>query len=322
MTRCRTKLKVVFAIGLLAGLLQPAFAKTWHLQEDAGWQDVSQSPDSQYLLAVSQVKQLIHQGRPDRLREQYEQLKQQFPEIAGNDLDAFIQADLLFACGHIVKAVRAYDQFLDRFPDSQLYHAALDRQFTIATAFLAGRKKRVLKLFRIKGYAEGVKIMQRISDRAGDDPISLKAAVSVAQNYEKRKKFNQAYQQWSQIASRWPVGQTAQNALLAMARCNHAAYMGPRHDSSPLISARSYYQQFKARYPQKANHINVSEKLKQINEQLAYKQFSIAQYYQKTGSNQAANFYYQMVIDNWPQTAAAQSAKEKMEHQALWKKPK
>jgi outer membrane protein assembly factor BamD (BamD/ComL family) len=50
--------------------------------------------------------------------------------------------------------------------------------------------------------------------------------------------------------------------------------------------------------------------LNQINEQLAYKQFSIGRYYQKTGNKQAANFYYRMVIDNWPESTAAKMTNE------------
>jgi outer membrane protein assembly factor BamD (BamD/ComL family) len=40
------------------------------------------------------------------------------------------------------------------------------------------------------------------------------------------------------------------------------------------------------------------------------KQLKIAQYYQKIGSQLSANLYYQMVVDDWPQTVAAKRAKE------------
>jgi outer membrane protein assembly factor BamD (BamD/ComL family) len=53
--------------------------------------------------------------------------------------------------------------------------------------------------------------------------------------------------------------------------------------------------------------------LKQIDEQLAYKEFATGRYYQKTGDRQSANLYYQMVVDNWPDSAAADKAKEAMQ---------
>ena len=43
---------------------------------------------------------------------------------------------------------------------------------------------------------------------------------------------------------------------------------------------------------------------------MAYKQFTIGQYYQKTGNKRSANLYFDMVINDWPGTKAAQMAKD------------
>ena len=305
-------------------------AKTWRLESADGgpnWKLVSTQKQDKYLLAVAQIKRLVNTGQTEDVRKALDRLKKDFPEIAGPDLDAFIKAEMLFSNGEFTKAVRNYDKFLAEYPESQLYEAALDRQFAIATAFLAGQKKPVLKVFKMKGYAEGAKIMERISDRAGEAPIAVKAAVAVAKSLERRGKFNEAYHKWSQISSRWPTGQIGKDALLSMARCKHAAYKGPKYDASDLISAKSYYENFKLRYPKDAEEFDIEGKLKQINEQLAYKQFSVGRYYQKTDNEQSANLYYQMVMDNWPESTAAKMAKTTMDDkkspgkkEKIWKK--
>lgn len=251
-----------------------------------------------------------HQDLPSPSEERGK-LKKGFAATTGADLDAFIEAERFFVEGKLAKAARGYDKFLAEFPESELYEAALERQFAIATAFLDGKKKKVLGLFKIKGYAEGEKIMERINDRAGDAPIAVEAAVAVAQSLQKREKFTEAYHQWSQISSRWPTGQIGKDALLAMAQCKHAAYRGAKYDVSNLISAKSYYENFKLRYPEDAERIDVDGKLKQINEQLAWKQLGIGRYYQKIGNTQSANFYYQMVVDNWPKSMAAEKVRGK-----------
>lgn len=290
-------------VALSAGII--VSAETWHLEKGDDLKAVSAQGQDKYLLAVAQIKKLVNTGQTKAVKEAVEQLKKDFPEIAGPDLDAFIKAELLFSKGKFVKAVRSYDKFLTQYPESELYQAALDREFAIATAFLAGRKRPILKIFRIRGYAEGQKIMERIIDRAGDAPLGEKAALTIVESLEKRKKFDKAYQKWSEISSKWPDGQMGRDALLGMARCKHAAYRGPKYNASNLISAKSYYENFKSRYPKYAEEINVDGKLKQINEQIAYKQFGIAKYYERTKNKQSANFYYQMVADNWPGSTAA-----------------
>ena len=310
MFKNKTRFVIVSAAILLLSASSIFSAETWHLGQDGDWKAMSAKSKDKYLLAVAQIKKLVNMGQTEAVGQAIDKLKNEFPEIAGPDLDAFIEAEILFCEGEFTRAVRGYDKLLAEYPGSELYEAVLDREFAIATAFLAGQKRPILKVFKIRGYATGVKIMERISDRAGNAPIGKKAAVAVAQSYERRGKFNEAYHKWSEVSSRWPRDQIGKDALLGMARSKHAAYRGPRYDASSLISAKSYYENFKLQYPDDAREIDVEARLKQINEQLAYKQFNTGKYYQKTGDKQSANFYYQMVVDNWPQSTAAKMARE------------
>jgi outer membrane protein assembly factor BamD (BamD/ComL family) len=54
--------------------------------------------------------------------------------------------------------------------------------------------------------------------------------------------------------------------------------------------------------------------LNEITEQLAYKEYATGQYYQRTGNIQSANLYYNMVVTNWPESAAAKGAKNMLSY--------
>jgi len=312
MVKFRIQIVITLAAVVMLSACLPLSADTWRLEQGRDWKPVQPEGKDKYLLAVAEIKKLVNTGKTEAVTKALNKLKKEFPEIAGPDLDAFMEAEMLFSKGSFVKAVNSYDNFLVEFPESRFFDVVLDRQFAIATAYLAGQKRRVLKVFKLKGYEQGERIMDRITDRAGEAPIGKKAAIAVAKSYEKRGKFDEAYLEWSQISSRWPTGQMAKNALLGMARCKHAAYKGPKYDSSDLISAKSYYENFKLRYPKDAEKFGVDKILRQIDRQLAYKQFSIGRHYQKIGNKQSANFYYQMVIDNWPNSTAAKQARKMM----------
>jgi TolA-binding protein len=309
----KDKMRFIMAAAVtLLWALPMAPAETWHLEGGQNWQAVSDKDKDKYLLAVAEIKKLVSMGQSEAVRNALVKLKKDFPEIAGADLDAFLKAEVLLSEGKFSKASRCYDKFLAEYPESELYEAALDRQFGIGTAFLTGQKRSVLGIFRMKGYATGEKIMEKISDRAGNAPVGITAAVAIAESLEKRGKFEEAYHKWSEISSRWPSGKIGKDALLAMARCKHAAYKGPKYDASNLISAKSYYENFILRYPDAASEIGIDKKPKQINEQLADKQLNIGKYYERTGNKEAANLYYQMVVDNWPESAAAKAARKAM----------
>ena len=307
----------ILAILIAASLALPAgrvalCAETLRLDEQGQWQKAADSNDEQYLLRVAEIKKLVDAGQPGKVQKAAKQLKKDFPGVAGKDFDSFIEAEVLLAKGKLTKAVRQYDKFLDDYPASGLKDAALNRQFEVATEFLAGRKKTILMVFRVSAFDDGVKIMEKISDRTGTADIAKNALLAVAHSYEKRKQYNEAYLKWSEISTRWPTGEIARDALLSMARTKYAAYRGSVYDGSSLISAKTYYENFRLRYPEEAKKLQVDDILLRIGEQLAEKNLRIAKYYERTGSAGPANMYYQMVVDDWPNTKAAETAKEKI----------
>ncbi len=316
MSGYQNPLKCVFALTFILASSSVSIAETWHLEQGKIWEPLDNQTQDKLLLEAAKIKDSLNKGEVRKVRDAWNKIKGDFPEIKGDGLDAFIKAEILFAEDKFIKAVNSYDKFLSQFPESKLYQVALDREFAIANAFLAGRKLKILKLFKIKGYAQGEKIMDKIIDYAPDMPIAKKAAVAVAESYEKRKKFENAYQRWSEVYSKWSAGKTGQIALLKMARCKYAAYGGPRYDASDLISAKTYYENFKLKYPQNAQKIGIPEKIKNINELLAEKKFKIADFYERTGNTLAANLYYRMIVDEdkWSETTAAKLACEKLEN--------
>jgi outer membrane protein assembly factor BamD (BamD/ComL family) len=302
---------MLVAVLVLSSEVGLVWADTWRLDKNEGWKAVSTKDKDKYLLLAARTEKLINTGQADALRNEWNKLKKEFAEIKEQDLNTFIQAEIFFCERKYSKAIRSYDKFLDKnYDDSALYQAALERQFSVAKAFLDGRKIRVLGIFKKKAYAEGIKIMDRITERAGDRPIAAQAAIEAAKHYEKRKRFAEAHLKWSEVSWQRQTGQIAKDALLGMARCKHAAYKGPNYNAANLKSAKTYYQDFELRYPEDARELGIGKIVKQIDEQMAYKQFTIGKYYQRTGKTQAANLYYDMVIRSWPNTHAAQLATE------------
>ena len=63
-------------------------------------------------------------------------------------------------------------------------------------------------------------------------------------------------------------------------------------------------------YPDDAAEIGAYRKVREIDEQLADKQLTIGRYYQKVGNIQAANLYFDMVVRDWANSKAAETARE------------
>jgi outer membrane protein assembly factor BamD len=310
--------RFVSLVVAVCSVVSAVWADTWVLQDSGELKPALVDSNDKYLLAVAEVKKLIDAGQTDAAKKAFSSLKKDFPKDAGHDFDLFVKAELFYCRGYFSRAVVSYNKLLNKYPQSKFYEPALDREFIIGESFLAGRKKRVLVIFKMSGFSEGVKIMEGISDRSGlDDPngLGLKAAVAVAERYEEKQKFSEAYLKWSEIASYWETGKIGKEALLKMAQNKLAAYNAApserrcRYDASRLTTARTYYEKFNLLYSEDAQKLGVPAIIQEIDEQLAYKEYVVGKYYQRTGSKQAANLYFDMVIHNWPNSKAAQMAK-------------
>ena len=298
-----------------------AFAtNTWLLQDDQNWDLVANEAQKKFLTNIVAAQNLANEGKTKKATKEFAAIKKNFPDFADKALNLFVKAELQLSKMKLTDAARSYDKLLTKYKDSILRDLAIKRQYEIGMTFLDGRKKVVLGFIRIKGDTEGISILEKMIDHAGfDSKISIDASVAIAENYEKRKKFDEAYLKWYEIYSLAKSDSIIKrDALLGMAKAKYSVYnknpesRKPFYDASCLRSARSYYEMLKRYYSDYAEEIGVDETLNAIKEQLAYKELSIGLYYEKMGNIQAANLYFDMVMSNWPESKSAEIAQNKL----------
>ena len=303
--------KIAEAAAVIMLLVCPAAgAATWQLSDEKGWQNISDTPEGAYLLEISAIKQAVESGKKKEALDALVRLKTQFPQFAGKDLDAFIEAEKKFAKNELSKAARLYTNFITTYPDSPFDPAALERLYSIGAAYLGGQKRVFIKILKFPAYDEGERILRDLSDRTGDSSLAHRCLVTLAESQEERQLFLEAYQSWAEIADRWPTGETGKEALLRMGQSLHAAYKGPQYDATVLRGAASYFEDYSKRYPQHAAEMDMAQKLDLIRQQQAYKKYSVGLYYEKTGQISAAQIYYQAVQEEYPGTRGAVLARE------------
>jgi len=249
-------------------------------------------------------------------------MKAEYPQIAQYELKDFLKAEGYLLKKKLSRAAKVFQKVLENYPDSDLRDPTVERLFKIGSIYVVdGRKKTLLWLFRISGYETGIKVLEIVSEAVGmEDPngLGMKGALIIADNYEKRKLHEDAYLKWLEISTVWEDGKLGRQALLGMADNKHASYNKNKPEkrhlfgASSLKAAKTYYEKYLTLFPDDAKEQSVNDALDQINEQIAYKEYTIGQFYARTGQTQAANMYYEMVIESWPKTEAAQMARETM----------
>ena len=309
-------------VWVIASGAHRATAETWVLKDGEKLEVVADAPQDQYQQAIAVLKDLVREGDVKEVKEALKQYKEDLPERIGPDLELFVLGEVQYWADHYGKALVKYEKLLKDYPGSEYAGLTLQREFAMANEYLQGRKKKILGILKIHAYEDGVELLEKISDRAGlDEPngVGLRAAITVAEYYEGREHYNEAYLKWSEIASYWETGPVGKRALYRMAENNLAAYnrypaeKRANYDASKLTAAKTYYQKFLLLYPKEAKENEVPQKIEEIDEEMALKQYAIGRYYRRTGERRAAHLYFDMVVQNWPKTEAAALAKEALD---------
>jgi outer membrane protein assembly factor BamD (BamD/ComL family) len=277
------------------------------------------------LAEVGELQELVDSGKQGASTQCAAQLERDFPDIVELDLGMYLEAEMYLLKDKQLRAAKTFENMIEEYPDSELKATTQQRLFDIGKTYLRGKKKVVLGFIRIAGHGEGVEILNRITDDIGlDDPnqLGLKSALAVAHSFEARKEHEEAYLKWLEISITWQRGELGKQALLGMAGNKHAAYTihpeerQPLFDAANLKTAKTYYQKFVVTFPDEAKSLNIDRIILEIEQQMARKELSIGQFYQRTGQEQAANIYFNMVVETWPDTNAAQIARESVKQEA------
>ncbi len=97
-----------------------------------------------------------------------------------------------------------------------------------------------------------------------------------------------------------------------------AQFRGSRYDATPLLDARSQFQEIIEKYPELASEENVPERIQRIDDTLAHKLVYIADFYARTNHPSAAVYVYRSLIETYPGSRNAQTAREALGKLPRW----
>lgn len=208
----------------------------------------------------------------------------------------------------------AYEQFeiVAEGATGELFRAALRREMDVARAFLAGKKRRVLKIFRLPAYDDGVKILDKIWERVPGTRMGELALKLKADYFFKSGELQSAQDEYVHMTKEYPSGRYTRQSAMRAAEAAAAAFPGIAYDERPLLDAQQRYQAVEKAYPDYAEEEHVADRLEGIRSQRAEKDLYIASWYERTGRRGAAEFYYRQIIKDWPDTLAETQARTRL----------
>ncbi len=305
---CRWLLPCVVTLTMVC----PAYAQqTYELKDDQIVKVDEPAPDTPDA-DLQEVRRLIAAGEGKQAEKKAEAWLKAHPRHPRRPEAYLLSGDAKASREHYYRALYDYEYLLRRYPGSDEFHTALERELRIAQTFASGTKRRLWGMRIMPAAGEAEEIFIRIQERAPAAKLAEEAGKNLADFYYNRSEMGLAAEAYGLFIANYPQSAWREHATVRRVEANLATFKGPRFDATGLLEARRRLEDFKQDHPGVAEKYGADAKLVRIDESLANKALEAARWYDKRGRKVSAAFMYQRVVDDYPDSAAAGKAQRRL----------
>lgn len=245
--------------------------------------------------------------------------------------DSTIKEDALFMLGECQffldqypRANDTYSKLLKKYTNSRHLDRIVYRQFNIArywqelerakpgrflTPNLTDRSR---PWFDADGNAQATYLAVWQQDSTG--PLADDALMATANAYFVKDRFQDADYYYTLLRKEYPQSEHLMQAYLLGLRSKLRSYQGPMHDSSPLVEAEELVDQMLTQFPYELGEEveRVRQARSEIHEQLAQRDWAMAEYYGGNKYHGAERYYIEKIIDEHPETSFGALAQQRL----------
>ena len=280
-------------------------------------------------------EKLFRQGKFEEAEPIFAKLAKDYKGLPWGEKGQFYLAQSYYEHGKLMKAYDAYNQLMVDNNVSEYVDKVTAKLYAIARTWLASidpKAKPEDKLpfqahfdgrapvFDQAGFA--IQALEKIQQYDPTGPLADVALITMADYYMQKGDYEAAAMHYDELIASHPKSQFLQRAQQGAIEAYMNSYMGPGYDISGLEKARERIRQTLKNFPERpaSSQDKLIHTLDVINDAEAQKDYSTAEFYDRTGNVPSAEFYYGKVTQRWPQSEWAAKSKTKLAD--LAKKPR
>jgi len=138
--------------------------------------------------------------------------------------------------------------------------------------------------------------------------LGQQAQYLLAESYFNNRRYLLAASEYDRYASFYPRSEKREDVDFKAALCYYMLSPRFRLDQSYTRQALDRFRLFNSRYPNSERVIDSAQYITQLRNKLAKKQYEAAEFYKRTDRFNSAIVYYDLVLDNYPESEWAEEA--------------
>jgi outer membrane protein assembly factor BamD (BamD/ComL family) len=280
----------------------------------------------------TEAQRLFNEGRDLYAKKQYaaaaDRLKTAAARWPGSELEEdalFLRGESLFFDDEYPDANDAYLELIKAHPNTKHLDTAISRQASIARYWQQKHQQdaewpitpnfidETRPWFDTVGHAIRTYDNIRMNDPTG--PLADDALMASANAYFFRGRYDDADYHYELLRREYPKSDYQYEAHLLGLQCKLRKYQGPEYDAAPLREAERLIKQLRVQFAydlKDDERRRIDEIEARINQNWAARDWQMAQFYEGRSQYGSARYYYDQIVDAYPQTEIAERARTRL----------
>jgi len=252
-------------------------------------------------------------GNSKRAIKAYKTLVRRHPKDALAPGALYRAAELTEKTKDLSGAADLYRTLVERYPSSPHFDEAIEGQFRIGEAYLAGKKLKLLGIPFAASMDRAVEVFAAIIRTAPYGKDTARAQFNIGLAREKQHLNDAALQAYQAVVEKFPNDPLAADAQYQIGYIWLMAAKEGTKDLAATKNARLAFQDFLFRYPNSEKGAQARANLGLLENKQTASAFNVAKFYDKQKRYRAAVIYYNEVIREQPGSVESEKAKKRID---------
>lgn len=303
----------------LLGLLIACFATfdvyaqwTWTPQTGR-WVNLKRLPKETPQLQIEYARSLLLEGKYDKAWRETRKFITFYEDSEFRDDNQYLRGEIKLAQGKWLEAAKEFQSLIANYPDTDHYDEAIDKQYEIGDRYFErGQKKMEQRwtLWKRRPLKRAVEVYSMVIENQPFTANAAKAQYQVGLCRYTTENYLEAAFDYRRVIEDYPGSDWVDEASFGLAMCYYDMALPPDYDQTPSQLAIDAVDNFAIRYPDDERVAGLREKQGEMKERIAQQQLLTAKFYEKRRRFGAAKIYYEVVVEKYPDSQAAQTAHE------------
>jgi outer membrane protein assembly factor BamD len=257
---------------------------------------------------IEKGERLEKEGKLEEAANAYRLIVRNWPLSPNAPEGQYRYAVLLYKLYDFNASFKAFQKCVEQYPDSEHFDQILRYQYDIACLFLAGERQKLWKIPTLPSMDKSVEMFEQVIKNGPYSKVAAMCQIKIGFAREKQRRWIDAVSAYKEVIRRYPKSDLADDAQFQIGYAYMLASAQAEYDQTSAHHAITAFQDYITKYPNSEKIEQARENISGLRIEQARGYMTIAEFYDRQGSDDAALIYYNSVIQKYPQSNYAKDA--------------